>query len=164
MFADYPLKTSAEAVRDDLARARLSAVQEGVEYHFRAEPGGGHWVVVPGERDVAGSPDAAPAYVPVRSGTLASGVTFLAADQATPAAGAAGGTLDPALFAGLPDAAMLAGLRWADPVVFLPDGTAVAGAVAVGDEDGRMLRVGVRPLTGAATVGAVEASPAGGSR
>ena len=157
VFEGYALKQSAEAVRDDLTRARLSAVQEGMEYHFRTEPGGARWVVIPGEREPV-APDGQPAYVPVRSGTLAAGVTFLSDAPAE----LAGGALDPALFEGLPDAQALAGLNWADPLVFLPDGTAERETVTVADDGGRAMRVAVRALTGAATVGPVEASPAGG--
>ena len=161
VFEGYGLKRSAEAVRDDLARARLSAVREGVEYHVRTEPGGTRWVMIPGEREPAAAtqnPAAAAAYVPVRSGTLASGVTFLSEAPAE----LAGGTLDPALFEGLPDAAQLAGLTWSDPVVFLPDGTARPARVTMTDEGDRALWVQVRPLTGAATVGEITAAPAGG--
>ena len=158
VFEGYGLKRSAEAVRDDLTRARLSAVQEGVEYHFRTEPGGARWVVIPGERERAAAEGAPPAYVPVRSGVLAAGVTFLS--DAPP--GLAGGALDPALFEGLPDAAALAALNWADPVVFLPDGTGERAVVTLTDDGGRAMRIAVRPLTGAATVGPVEAAPSGG--
>ena len=157
VFDGYGLKQSAEAVRDDLTRARLSAVQEGVEYHFRTEPGGARWVVIPGERERA-APDAPPTYVPVRSGTLSAGVTFLSAAPA----GLAGGTLDPALFEGLPDAQALAGLNWADPLVFLPDGTAERGIVTMTDEEGLAVRIAVRSLTGAATVGPIAAADSGG--
>ena len=165
VFDGYGLKQSAEAVRDDLTRARLSAVQEGVEYHFRTEPGGARWVVIPGERERA-APDAPPSYVPVRSGTLSAGVTFLSAAPAGSAGGPTGfltgGALDPALFEGLPDAQALAGLNWADPLVFLPDGTAERGFVAMTDEDGLAVRVEVRSLTGAAAVGPIEAAESGG--
>ena len=152
VFDDYALKESAEAVRADLARARLSAVQEGVEYHFRSEPGGTRWVVIPGERDAGAAAEGAPvAYVPVRSGELSGGISFPEDAEAQ----RTGGGLDPALFVGLPDGPRLAGLRWGDPLVFLPDGTAVAGQVAVGDDRRRAIAVTVRPLTGSATVGEI---------
>ena len=166
VFEDYALKQSAEAVRDDLTRARLDAVQEGVIYEFRAETGGTRWVVVPGEREPAANPGLGPAdplsWVPVRAGTLAEGVTFTTARTSGPV----GGRLEPEYFAGLPDAAGLAGAQWSLPLRFLPDGTAAAAAeVSVTDEEGRVLAVSVRPLTGAATVGQIGADPRpGGTR
>ena len=161
VFDDYALKESGEAIRDDLARARLSAVQEGIEYHFRVEPNGTRWVVIPGERDVAADPDAPPAYVPVRSGQLPSEVTFVSDAPASQI----GGQLDPSLFEGLPDGAALAQLQWSDPLVFLPDGTAAGGTVTVGDDEQRVLSVAVRPLTGAASVGDIgSANPTGTRR
>ncbi|MFH5802556.1 prepilin-type N-terminal cleavage/methylation domain-containing protein, partial [Alienimonas sp. DA493] len=101
-FGDYALRSSAEAVRSDLARARLDAVQEGVPYEFRAEANGERWVVVPAERETAvvgavgsgaglagaaatgAAASAAGDWVPVRSGTLAEGVTFPATSSLPP--------------------------------------------------------------------------------
>ena len=152
MFGDYGLKQSAEAIRGDLTRARLDAVQEGVIYEFRAETNGARWVVVPGEREPAPPtelgqvPDSGD-WVPVRSGTLAEGVTFTRAGSADPL----GGRLEPTYFAGLPDASELSQAQWSEPIRFYPDGTAAAAAVSLTDESGG-LRVVVRPVTGTASV------------
>ena len=166
VFDDYALKESAEAVRDDLTRARLSAAEQGVVYQFRAEVDGPHWAVVPAEREpVGGSADPLASadlsdYVPVRSGLLSTGVTFAGARAATDGGGPIGGRLDLEYFAGLPDAAALAQLSWADPVLFFPDGTSAGATVTLADDQGRALPIAVRALTGAATVGEIGANPA----
>ncbi|MEM9703263.1 MAG: prepilin-type N-terminal cleavage/methylation domain-containing protein [Planctomycetota bacterium] len=150
-FGDYALKQSAEAVQNDLARARLDAVQQGVVYEFRAEAGGDRWVIVPASREPGlqgADGDTAPAvYVPVRSGTLAEGVTF--ASDGTLAALTDRPEMD--YFSGLPDASQLAQLQWSNPIQFRADGTADDASVTLSDEEGG-LRVVVRGLTGAAAV------------
>ncbi len=155
MFDGYGLRRSAEAVRSDCTRARLSAVQQGVPYEFRAEVGGTRWVIVPAEREATGPADAPPDdlsnWTPVRSGTLADGVTFPSGGALTTAA-----NRPPAeYFEGLPDAASLSQAAWSAPVRFLPDGTAVPAAVVLADEGG-VVRVVVRGLTGTASI---EAGP-----
>ena len=157
VFDEYSLSTSGEAVRGALSRARISAAREGVTYEFRTEPGGPRWVVVPGEREPAPQgTDAAAAAVPVFTGTLADGVRF---PRAAGSSQLAGGRLDAAYFAGLPDASGLAQVNWSPPVLFLPDGTAAEAArVAVADDQGRAVVTTVRRLTGAAETGPITAA------
>ncbi|QDT17566.1 hypothetical protein CA12_36940 [Alienimonas californiensis] len=154
-FGDYALRSSAEAVRGDLARARLDAVQEGVPYEFRAEANGRRWVVVPAEREQAPVASAAAPvqvdWVPVRTGTLAEGVTFPSTASLMPTAGRPAANY----FEGLPNAAELGMAQWSDPIRFLPDGTASASSVTLADDIGG-LRVVVRSMTGAASIEPVE--------
>ncbi|NNJ25718.1 prepilin-type N-terminal cleavage/methylation domain-containing protein [Alienimonas chondri] len=158
IFGDYALKQSAEAVRSDLTRARLNAVQEGVVYEFRAESGGDRWVVVPAEREAGSAdPDAVTDWVPVSAGTLSEGVTFPSDGALSLTTGRP--TAD--YFLGLPDASQLAQLQWAPPIRFQPDGTAAEAFVTISDERGGV-RVAVRSLTGTASIEPVPVPTLGG--
>jgi len=156
LFDDYALRESAEAIRGDLERARIDAVETGVIYEFRAEAGGDRWVVVPAEREtatVAGVQSTE--WVPVRGGTLAEGVTFPSTSALVPTA--ARPTAE--YFEGLPNAPELGQAQWSAPIRFSPDGTAAAASVTIAAEDGRTVTVSVRALTGAPTIEPVQAEP-----
>lgn len=164
----YKLSEQVEVARVQLARARLYAVDTGVAYQFRYEPGGQNFIVVPFEVDsdiqengeATGEGGAISDRYPLVSMKLPKGYTFehdpeAAAQQ--PKSNQVVGVPSMIMDA-LPDARGLTGTSWSPPIVFRPEGEAEATVFSfiVKDEQKRFIRLTVRPLTGAISVGKVE--------
>lgn len=176
-YADLELKQGSEKVRGELVQARLYAIDSGRSYQFRYEPAGRRYVAVPLDPDgPAGGTGAgmasvsvgAPATPPTASkrlaGRLSEGLRFEPASPDGPHGGGSAAIAGMALateqlsaerFAGLPEPTALAGTKWSAPLVFHADGSSNGGGLVVVDESGQSMRLSIRDLTGAVSVGPV---------
>ena len=155
---------SSEKVRSLAASARVHAIDSGLVYQFRYEPGGRHFVAVPFEREFESvGPNArgtgtALGRFSKASGTLPEGVTFAAptllnsASSGTATAGALGQKLQATALSGLPDAGKLESVSWSGPILFQPDGSAGDAALDLVDRRNQRITVRVRGVTGAVSV------------
>lgn len=157
VYVDYVVRQGAQQVRSLLAGARAHAINSGLAYQFRFEPGGRRYVLLPYEQEFAPqggltSSSGSSTGLFVESQRLDERLTFYTVDEL------AGGVEQvPAdLFAGLPDAAELGGVSWSMPIVFFPDGSSDDAGLAIVDQKGNAVPIAVRGLTGAPTVGPVE--------
>ena len=159
LMADQPLKEAAERARSQLAAVRLKALDDGVAWQFRFEPGGRHYLWMPQEPATAPAGSANPAATTVtatadansgpQSSELPQKVLFAADVNGTPFNVE---HLPPEMLAGLPDAYALGQVSWSSPVVFQPDGSTVDVELAVIDARDRQMRLSVRGLTGGVIV------------
>jgi prepilin-type N-terminal cleavage/methylation domain-containing protein len=165
------LREQAHAVRVELNNARMKAVDGGITYQFRFEPGGRRYIVLP-DQPPAAEPSASGAQssivaspaqaitvtLPVLSATLAEPCTFdvpkvydavTRADQPVVTE-----RLPEEWLTALPDGTALRETGWSPPIRFYSDGAAEDGMVTVIDDQRRRIEVTVRGLTGS-----VAASP-----
>ena len=160
MYRTHRLRQTANDLRAKLAATRLRAIDEGIAYQFRYEPGGRHLVVVPqqseslrfgaasdSERYAAGEP-ATWSF----AASLPDGVTFAAEDDTRE-------TLRRESLAEIEEAAELAGLSWSAAIVFTPNGRATPAEFSLREDDGRVIRMTVRSLTGAASSSEIRSEP-----
>ena len=159
VYDDYAVRQGAEQVRVKLAGARVYAINSGMVYQFRYEPGGRRYVVIPYEQEFSSA-----------TGFGTAPETSLAAAQRMDSAQLDEGlvfySLDPTLggseqvpqdwFAGLPNAPELAATSWSPPLLFFADGTSQSGGFLVADAKGNSVPIGLRGLTGAPQVGRVQ--------
>lgn len=157
------LLDSAEKVRAVAASARVHAIESGLVYQFRYEPGGRNFLVVPFEREFeAVNPNTkgtgtALGRFSKASGTLPERVTFIAPKLygSTPSSGstlAASGTgqrLPSALLSGLANAGQLENVSWSGPVLFQPDGSASDMSLDLIDRYNQRITLKIRGITGA---------------
>lgn len=154
------LTEAAEKVRALAASARVHAIESGLVYQFRYEPGGQHFISVPFEREFESvSPNArgtgtALGRFSKASGVLPKGVTFAAptlmgtntGSNVMPAG--MGQRLPANLLDGLPDAGNLASLSWSGPVQFQPDGSAMDMSLDLVDKYHQRITLRIRGVTG----------------
>ncbi|MFO1042581.1 MAG: prepilin-type N-terminal cleavage/methylation domain-containing protein [Planctomycetaceae bacterium] len=156
------LLESSDKVRSLASSARIHAIESGLVYQFRYEPGGRRFVVIPFEREFESvSPDAqgtgassSLGRFSKASGLLPEGVSFAAPKLPGTSSGTASGgqKLSADLFSGLADAAKLEQASWSGPILFQPDGTGTDIAFEVVDRRNQRVTVTVRGVTGAVTV------------
>lgn len=163
MFSQQKLTESAEKVRSVASSARVHAIESGLVYQFRYEPGGRHFLVVPFEREFEGvNPNARATGTAAKlgrfskaSGTLPDGVSFAAPTLLNPGASATGPAmitgqkLPSNLLSGLPDAGNLENLSWSGPVLFQPDGSAADTSLDMVDKRNQRITLQIRGITGA---------------
>jgi len=165
-YDKHLFRQDVEEVRTRLARTRLHAVDTGVLYQFRFEPGGRRYLVVPLEIDSDAAPNATgtsntsslSTRYPMHAGLLREAMSFELIED-TDTAPPAMPDIPPvpeALLQGFPDATELAGVSWSPPIVFRPDGEAEEAAFFIVDDDKRSVRFHVRSLTGAVSVGDIQ--------
>ena len=158
------LLESSDKVRSLASSARIHAIESGLVYQFRYEPGGRRFVVIPFEREFESvSPDAqgtgassSLGRFSKASGLLPEGVSFAAPKLPGTSSGTAsasgGQKLSADLFSGLADAAKLEQASWSGPILFQPDGTGTDIAFELVDRRNQRVTVTVRGVTGAVTV------------
>ena len=155
---------SSDKVRSLAASARVHAIDSGLVYQFRYEPGGRHFVVIPFEREFetvnpnsrgAGTATGLGRFSKA-SGLLPEGVKFFAPSLLeTTSSSASNGTgqkLSSDAVSGLADAAKLEQVSWSGPVLFQPDGTAADATVELVDRHNQHVTMRVRGVTGAVAV------------
>ena len=155
---------SSEKVRALAASARVHAIDSGLVYQFRYEPGGRHFVAVPFEREFESvGPNArgtgtALGRFSKASGTLPEGVTFAAptllnsGNSGSASTTGLGQKLQATALSGLPDAGKLESISWSGPVLFQPDGSAGDAALDLVDRRNQRITVRIRGVTGAVSV------------
>ncbi len=161
IMADQPLKEAAEKARSQLANVRLKALDSGVAWQFRFEPGGKHLLWMPLESQTSTDAAANATAVTPTAGIdstpqtteLPKGVVF-----ATALNGAAFGSerLSPEQLAGLPDSYALTQVGWSFGMSLQPDGSTADFEFAVVDARDKQIRLTVRGLTGGITVSSIE--------
>lgn len=160
----YQLRQAGALVQARLAGARVHAVDTGVDYQFRFEPGGQRFVVLPfdaqalaessagasgGAGPNAGTASRPTPQFPKRAGRLPSPKARF------DPAGTGGNSPQPIpgeWLSGIHDADQFAGVSWSAPILFHADGTASAAHVMIRDNRSRTVTVSVRALTGGVSV------------
>jgi Tfp pilus assembly protein FimT len=167
-IAEQTIREQAHIVRVELSRARGRAIDTGLIYQFRYEPGGRRFVVLPMDRpdtaagNTTDQAEAATAtttvvQVPVVSGQLPERCRF----DVPLAVNAVTGVDTPAVteqlpqewLALVPDGALLQQTAWAPAIRFLPDGAADDASLTIVDDQDRRIEVWVRGFTGSVFAG-----------
>ena len=157
MHRTHRLQRMVSEIRTKLAATRLHAIDDGIEYQFRFEPGGRHLLAIPlqqgalrfgaadeGEPTAAGQTRAWTYHAELPEGL------YFATD---------GDSRERLSFESLQELAnptALADVTWSVPIVFSTSGTATQTAFEVWDQDGRFVEVAIRGLTGVASVSPVQ--------
>lgn len=159
LYREQQMSKVIETVQVKLAAAKMRAIREDLNYHFRFEPEGQRFIVVPelavGPAGAEQAETAQPAETRAPwsfSGTLPDGMKFAPGDWQT----TAGGEIPAASFQGLADAAALGSATWSQPLIFHPDSTSTGGTIAVYDTNGLQVRFMVRDVTAGVTVSPIE--------
>lgn len=152
---EQQLKQGAELVRLQMKQARLRAMESGLEYQFRYEPGGKQFVVVPAEysaiqaQQVANqqSGNTQPQSVYWKAhGKFEAKVNF---SKTTFDQGITPQPLPKEFLTGFDKPDDLSRVAWAAPLVFQTDGSARDFAVEIENEKGAYVTLSVRGITGA---------------
>ena len=140
---------AGESVREILAESRKYAIDSGIDYEFRYEPGGQFFIVIPSETDPVASnatqDDAAVGNYLSLSGELAEEFQI----EALEGAGESSETLPIEAFGTLENSSILSQKSWSAPVMFRFDGTAEDFEFRVSDDERRTVELSIRGLTGA---------------
>lgn len=137
------LENAGEEVRQGLASGRTKAVETGIVYQFRFEPGESRYIVVPDPSDISDTDG--DSYYRI-AGDLGEGMEFRKElEEAGPSE-----QLEPDWFEGLPGD--LSSASWSEPVEFSFEGTAGDAFFYILDDQKRSVRVRIRGLTGGVDV------------
>eukprot|EP00913_Durusdinium_trenchii_P010866 g10195.t1 len=155
-FRENRLRDSTNEVYQELANTRLHAIDAGLAYQFRFEPGGRNYLIIPYERDAddssasVGGTDAVSAKRPRVSRRLPAGFKFDVEDADNGASTELEVTkIHQELLDMVPDGAELRDIQWSPPILFFPDGSSQQASFIVVDDKQRYMRLSVRELTGA---------------
>jgi hypothetical protein len=154
LHTEYSLRQAGQLVQSRMAGARVHAIDMGVPYQFRYEPGGRHFLVLPFDTQVLATQAGGGAMkTPRVAGTLPSA---RAGFDSTGTLATGGQPVATEWLAGLANADEFMGVNWSAPVIFHPDGTAGAARIMIRDNKLRFVTVSVRPLTGGVSVSKIE--------
>ena len=152
LMEQLAMDEAVSPVRNHLASTRIRALDAGLTWQFRFEPGGRRYVAVPYEFDeIEGDEEQQQTQLellPRVSGQLPEGFAFSPADEASSGTEA----LDELAVAGLTEQAKLAETSWSPPLLFFSDGTSQTVSFDIVDEQLRSRRLSVRALTGSVTL------------
>lgn len=154
-YRRYAFSDRLEDVRSAFAGSRLTAIDAGLIYQFRYEPGGRNYVLVPYELPIGSPTDNSTA---ASVGKQVSGELHETMQFETTSSFAGVEKLSPDMLSGLSNAGKLQSVDWGPAILFYPDGTSVDATFDVVDEQKRRGRLTVRGLTGAVTLSRPEAS------
>ncbi|MES2794065.1 MAG: prepilin-type N-terminal cleavage/methylation domain-containing protein [Planctomycetota bacterium] len=157
---EYQLKQGAELVRLQVTSARLHALESGIDYQFRYEPGGKHFLAVPADYQAVQAQATAAKNNP--SGAATAGywktqgefqvkVKFSADTSKllnSQSQAQAPQPLPPEFLAGFENSGVLTSVVWSPPLIFKPDGSAQDFAVEIENEAGAYVTLEVRGITG----------------
>ena len=147
-----------------LAAARVHAIDWGVDYQFRYEPGGQRFLVLPDDpQALAGVSNGAQANAAPQASVTARRPTKIAGTLPSKQAyfdaastGGSGQPIPPEWLSGIAGAEEFTGVNWSAPILFHPDGTAAQAYVIIRDKDARRVVLSVRSLTGGVTISKIE--------
>jgi prepilin-type N-terminal cleavage/methylation domain-containing protein len=128
LYVVHQLRQGADEVQVRLMACRVRAIEAGLTYQFRFEPGGQRFVAVPYD-----------------SATMTGGSSLWKH-------GGMGEELPAGLLNGLSNAGEMQGAHWSAPILFKPDGSSSGGVFELKGKDGDIRTVSVRALTGGVTV------------
>ncbi len=152
MLNQLAMDEAVSPVRNHLAGTRVRALDAGLTWQFRFEPGGRRYLAAPYELDEIDADEQQQRLqvemLPRVSGQLPEGFTFTPIDGAGPTTEA----LDEMAVAGLDDQQKLLATSWSVPVLFYSDGTSQDTSFEIVDEQLQSRRLSVRSLTGSVTV------------
>ncbi len=161
VWADHKIQEASEMVRSELAGTRNKAIDGMLIYEFRYELGGNRFLVIPHESyqavqtaSAAGQPAANGDQLYRAAGEMRPGVQFAAttheelANLGIPVIEQSVPVADWQL-QGLPGVDELGGLKWSEPILFYPDGSANQSLIRIEDGYGQVMELTVRGLTGA---------------
>ena len=147
LHSEYRLRQGGQLVQSRLAAARVHAIDTGLPYEFRYEPGGQRFLVLPHDPQALHAQQVPGAHGPAKIGGK------LPSPQAHFDAAAGGGQEIPGdWLTGIAAAAEFTGASWSAPILFYPDGTATHATLTIRDKKSQSVTVSVRPLTGAVSV------------
>jgi prepilin-type N-terminal cleavage/methylation domain-containing protein len=168
-MANQRLRSAADEVRTQWARARVAAISSGRVYAFRYAPNSDRYAVRPldtsefcmeGQGTEGTTPVEAEAggavVVTSREQRLPEGVLFTAGEKLPEASAASSAA--PSVPASQEGLTSEEGLAWAEPILFHPDGTTSTAQLRLVNEHGATVDVSLRGLTGLSTVGPVTRS------
>jgi hypothetical protein len=164
-FASRRLHWAADTVRTQWCQARCEAMKSGHVYAFRyvvrgdrfrteAEADTG-WMSAAGPETASSatgaaeghSPASETVFLPVETGTLPEGVTFMPGEPAASEPPATPGAEN--------EAQESAGEGWSDPILFYPDGTTSDATLVLAGQHRLAIEMMLRGLTGTVTTGDV---------
>ena len=156
------LKQNVETVRRELASTRIHAIESGLTYQFRYEPGGQLFLVFPFERpsvpesegagttNSSGQP-APPSKVKTVEGRISADFRFETPSNATGQT-TGGQRLSDQWLSLLKNGAQYTQTVWSPPVLFRPNGESQDTQLVVKDKSGNTMKLTVRGLTGGVRV------------
>jgi hypothetical protein len=156
------LKQNVETVRRELASTRIHAIESGLTYQFRYEPGGQLVLVFPFERpsvpesegagitNSSGQP-APPSKVKTVEGRISADFRFETPSNATGQT-TGGQRLSDQWLSLLKNGAQYTQTVWSPPVLFRPNGESQDTQLVVKDKSGNTMKLTVRGLTGGVRV------------
>jgi hypothetical protein len=155
---EHQLKQGAELVRLQITSTRLHALESGMEYQFRYEPGGKVFLAVPYEYQAIQAQAAAAQNNP---GGAAASVYWKAKGEFQVKVKFSADTskqlvdpqqppqpLPPEFLTGFADAAKLTSIAWSQPLIFKADGSTQDFSVEIENEVGQYVVLEVRGITG----------------
>lgn len=150
-YQTHDLKKSAEFVRKHIADGRRRAIETGLVYQFRYEPGQQRFVIIPDAVEADDQPTNSQKYFRF-AGAISPTIQFRADPQSVAVSGE---HLDAKRFEGMPDAHELSQATWSEPVEFHFEGSAVDSEVYLVDAENRYIKLSIRGLTGGVRVGEI---------
>jgi hypothetical protein len=158
----YQLRQAGALVQARMGGARVHAVDSGVDYQFRFEPGGQRFLVIPSDQQaLAASAASAGATGGAGSNPASGGGSnrhYHKVAGRLPSAKAhfdptsTGGTVPQPIpgewLSGIHDADQFGGVNWSAPILFHADGTAAPAHIVIRDAKSRTVTISVRALTG----------------
>lgn len=158
-MGEAAIRDAALSVQTAASGTRVKAIDTGLTYQFRYEPGGQRFVVIPFDppenidstTSVSTSNPQQQVY-PVLSGEIDDTCQFTAADDRLFTQTIAE-RLPRDAFANLADAHELEMTAWSPAYLFFADGTAADGTFRIKDDKRRTIGVAIRGLTGTVSTG-----------
>jgi Tfp pilus assembly protein FimT len=157
---EYRLQQGGHLVQARMAGARVHAVDTGIDYQFRFEPGGQRFLVLPYDQQALLAPaggmnanGAVTPRIPKIAGRLPS---TKAQFDSSGTGGSTAQNIPSEWLSGLQGAGDLNGVNWSAPILFHADGSATTAHVIIRDKNSRFVTVSVRALTGGVSVSKIE--------
>lgn len=136
VYQDLTLRQAAQTLQTDLGRMRTHAVDSGLVHEFRFEPGGSRYLCGPNRLDGSDAESSS-------SSSLPEDIVFALVEQAEQVIGSGAVNADGAD-------------GWSMPTSFYPRGEADKAEFELVDARGQRVRLTIRDLTGAVSIGSIE--------
>lgn len=159
MYQDAQLRQGVDQVQVQLVSARVHAVDAGMIYQFRYEPGGRRFMIVPFDQEGLLSSDltlGTGGGGEVQSVWKCAGIIGETLQFDASGLGATASQVPIEWLNGVPNTDDFFQVNWSAPMYFNADGSSTGGTLDVFDSHGQFARISVRPLTGGVTASKVE--------
>lgn len=152
LYSHHHLRQAVDLLGVRISSGRVHAVETGLTYQFRYEPGGRRFLIVPYDQE---PPSASGAPRATRTvGMLPAVCKFEGGNTLSEK----GSSVPSDWLVGLPDAGEYTGATYSGPALFHPDGTATDMKLIVHGPKNESVELTMRALTGAVTVSQVTSS------